>query len=486
MEDGPAFYGLHRKIALKKELLYFLANRDDFISSREIAKELNLGNPQQAQLLYHELKEDIAKYYKQNEFEIVINQIQGVRMIKNHGDIHLLINEYHYTELSFHLMVHLYYNRVIETSDFCAELFVSEATLRRRIRQLNKNLRPFTLRITCARKITLVGTEKDIRAYYTLSSYSIFRKLSNLPSEYTEKDIHLEDAQVISKILRVMGGGFSKAESDMIALFFVTHSYPINQGYSLSEEFENHAPFNLKMFPQKPKFLQNWLDGDWYFFLFSAYLFDLYRVGPLEKHLIQSDIYKNRGLDWERLFKKNFPIHPVQNLLETKKQLARFFLFKSVYPVDNYIFRLFPILSFTKQMTRYPMHLRRFEQFWKEYTQLHPIMRTYHFKTNCLLLTLYLTPLSERKEEISIYVESKFSPQYTDYLMTSLTDYFYARYSLRFVSRKEKADLVLSTVKNLLPDNQDGSTYIHPLVPENDFELIEQRINQIIKERSQI
>ena len=145
--ESNIFIGKTRKSALKMQLLYFLSNHDRFSTSREITTELGLKSPYQTQQLLRELEEDLKICYPNKEFQLIINQTKGVQLIRSNGDLQLLLNSYHYSELSYDLLTDLFYESPITVQRFCEKHFVSEATTRRKVRQVNKNLKYSTLQI---------------------------------------------------------------------------------------------------------------------------------------------------------------------------------------------------------------------------------------------------------------------------------------------------------------------------------------------------
>lgn len=171
-------HGLQKKMILKKELLLLLSEYTTFVSSTEIAYQLGLDSTQQAQLLCRELAEDVAEFYQPSEFELNINK-NGVMLIRKNGDLQRLLTHYHSEEPSFNLLLDLFFNRVIQLADYCGKYYVSESTARRRVRQTNKGLKDFNLKITCSHELKLVGQEQDILKFIVLSAYLAFQKMSN-------------------------------------------------------------------------------------------------------------------------------------------------------------------------------------------------------------------------------------------------------------------------------------------------------------------
>ena len=470
--EANSFVGKVRKTSLKMQLLFFLSNQDGFTSSREIASELKLKNPQQAQLLCRELEEDINECYPNKEFQLIICQVHGFRLDRTQGDLQLLINHYHYSELSYHLLTDLFYQSPIKVQTFCEKHFVSEATARRKVQQVNKNLEPFGLRITMGKLLTLVGSEENIRAYYFLSNLLTYQSVLNLPIEEEQQKTLIDE---VSGFIEQLQPTYTKFQIEMIALLFGTQSYRIKQGYTLLNKPATLEHIEEHFFIEKPVSLSNWSVADWEFFLFILYLFNLYV--PSEEAYQSSllptfQLELNSWTDSFGFFFKNMEKLP--NNAST--DLIRLFHYSFIFPKDVYLFHLFPLLSIEDLTERYPLHMKRFEHFFTAFIYTYPHFDTLHFQTNSLLLTLALAPKDQRKETIYIYLECPLSDAYVAHLKTSIIERVQAKYHVNFVEHASSADLTISTMKHFTMPANPNFLSVHPLLFENDYLLIEDAI----------
>lgn len=462
------FFGKVRKTSLKIQLLYFLSNREEYTTSREIAAELEMKNPQQVQLLCREIEEDIKDCYKNGEFELVVNQKLGFRLYHYDGDLKLLLNQYHYSELSYNLLTDLFYHSPIKVSDFCEKYYVSEATARRKVLQVNKNLEPFGIRISIGRQLKLVGPEESIRSYYFLANHLTYQSIINLSIEDDRKQ---DLIQVTTSLLADCGQSYTDTQIEMIALLYGTQIYRIKKGFSLTE---NH--FIRYSFVEKPTQLSDWSEADWDFFLSMLYLFDLYTPNHNDYQQRLVTDYQHELDAWEHLFFYFFPNDLKKLPQVTEKELIRLFHFEQCFPGDIYLFRIFPLISVTELQERYPLHMKRFDHFTEAFIAACPSINSYHFMINSLLLTLSLSPLQQRKECVYLYLESPFTYSYLEHLRSSILERFQRKYQLIFVNDPFSADLVISTVKQFTASRQDNLLSVHPLLFENDYRLIEETI----------
>lgn len=473
---------LFQRTTIKTKLLIYLSNQEDFVTSSQITEELGLNNPQQAQLLCRELESDLADCYQDNEFVLVTSQSRGFLLKRQTGDLKLLLNDYRYSELSYHLLTSLFYESPVNTAAFCEKNYVSEATLRRKIRQLNLYLAAFNLRITAARELKLVGEEADILTYYFLSNHLTYQTINNLSMPKERQNRRIREAQ---KILTDLGQSFTDFQIEMFALLYGSQAYRIEKGITLS-----CAPTVLNeippcFFPEKPKQLEHWSIFDWQFLILTTYTFCLYfpTKSLIDKAL--KPLYQAELATWQTLFQQFFSPKSDLTFSAQEEELIRLFLFNRLIPKNVYLFQLFPILSMDELIARYPLHIERFQQFSEAFLEIYPQYNTYHFSIHSLLTTLQLAPIEQKKETVSIYLEAIYSKNYQVYLKTKITERLHDKYHLLFVDQVTEADMTISAMKYFNEASRPDYVFIHPLLLESDYRLIEQAITQVLVARKQ-
>lgn len=471
--ESNIFIGKTRKSALKMQLLYFLSNHDRFSTSREITTELGLKSPHQTQQLLRELEEDLKICYPNKEFQLIINQTKGVQLIRSNGDLQLLLNSYHYSELSYDLLTDLFYESPITVQRFCEKHFVSEATTRRKVRQVNKNLETFNIHITVGRQLTLVGKEEHIRAYYLLTNNLTYQSILNLPiEENQQKDF----VRLVSSFVHQKNLKYSTLQIEMIALLYGTQVYRINKGFSLNEKPSVIQNLDDDFFPEKPIEFDKWSTNDWQYFIFILYVLNLYFPTDSLYTTYLLPTYQEELMNWTSSFTFFFQYATEQLPHQIEKDLVRLLHFNQLYTGDIYLFYLFPLLSIEELTERYPLHMNRFNHFWTAFIYTYPHLNYQHFKINSLLLTLSLVPLEQRKESIYIYLECPLSNAYVEHLKTSIIERVQAKYHVNFVEHESFADLTISTMKHFTMPANPNFLSVHPLLFENDYLLIEDAI----------
>lgn len=466
--ESNVFLGKVRKTSLKIQLLFFLSSRNEYTTSKEIAAELEIKNPQQVQQLCREIEEDIQACYKNGEFELVVSQKQGFRLYQNSGDLKLLLNEYNYSELSYNLLTELFYMNPIPVTDFCGKHFVSEATTRRKVLQVNKNLQPFGIRISIGRQLTMIGSEENIRAFYFLSNYLTYQSITNLPIEEDRKKTLVA---AVHSFVTDLDQSYTDFQIEMIALLYGTQIYRIKKDWLIEGN-----PFSAYHFTQKPEQLTDWSEVDWDFFLFMLYLLNLYTPSQQDYQTLLYPQHQNDLATWEQLFFYFFPSDIKQLPQAVEKDLIRLCHFQQVFPKDIYLFHIFPLISVTELQSRYPLHMKRFDHFMEAFITACPHINTYHFMINSLLLTLSLLPLEQRKEQVYLYLECPLSNAYLEHLRSSILERLQVKYQLVFVNDPLSADLVISTAKQFTTPQRDNRLSVHPLLFESDYRLIEEAI----------
>lgn len=478
IHESNMFLGKVRKTSLKIQLLFFLSNRDEYTTSREIAAELEMKNPQQVQLLCREIEEDIQACYKNGEFELVVSQKQGFRLYQNNGDLQLLLNQYHYSELSYHLLTDLFYENPIKVTDFCQKYYISEATTRRKVLQVNKNLQPFGIRISIGRQLKLIGPEEKIRAYYFLANYLTYQGITNLP---IEEDKQQAIIRKVSSFSDVLNQSYTYLQLEMVALLYGTQIYRIKKNWLLEDDsFSDYA------FIPKPEQLNDWSEADWNFFLFMLYLFNLYTPKEVDYQATLAPQYQEELATWERLFFYFFPSEEKKLPNETKSDLIRLFYFQKMYPEEIYLFRIFPLISINELKEHYPLHMKRFDHFIEAFIPTCPHLNTYHFMINSLLLTLSLLPLEQRKKRVYLYLECPLSNAHLAHIRSSILNRLQMKYHLVFVDDPSSADLIISTVKQFAIPTQEYRLSVHPLLFENDYLSIEQAIINLLANKNPV
>lgn len=471
-------YGLQKKMILKKELLLLLSGYTTFVSSKEIAQQLKLESAQQVQLLCRELAADIEEFYQPTELNLQINN-NGILLVRGESDLQRLLTHYHAKEPSFDLVMDLFFHRVIPLADFCSKHFMSESTVRRKVRQVNKNLKAFEIRITCSHELKLIGEEHKILSFIVLAAYLSFQKMSNttIVPRHTQTQILAQTRRIVA----TFSDSPTELEIDSIALIYSILAVSTKNGHHLEETWHPFTQITADFLPEKPEFLTKWTQKDWEFFLTALYLYNFYLPPHLKDHLPACCGKVKK--DWEDLFIANFSTDLGIKKAHVQQELQRLFLFCDWYPNDNYILELFPVVSLEEITKRYPLHLERYDLFWSEFMQNYPAFNLNYFRVNSLLLTLYLTPLEERKERIIIYLESAHNISFVENLKIAIYEYFWIKYQIVFTDNKTEADLYLSSIKQLSDSETNEVISIHPLLLTSDFQLIEQKIQDVIENK---
>ena len=257
-----SLFGLEKDFLLKNQLLQLLDNSSDYITFTEIACHLKYYSVELLQHTCRNIQQDFLKNYSVKQCELVIHPHFGVRLLRNSISLKELVDYYAEQELSYILLQELFRYRELIASDFYENQYVSESTLRRKIKRINQSLAHYNLRITFAYKIKLTGSELAIRSFYFYFLFLFYRQLPAVPG-IAEQGFFESKA---IKIQNHLGLTLSLKELGVFSLIYYVHEHGVHSGTPLRLTEKENEHFHQFDFPPKPNFLNNWSFNDWQFF----------------------------------------------------------------------------------------------------------------------------------------------------------------------------------------------------------------------------
>lgn len=479
-----SLFGLDKDFLLKNQLLQVLDNASNYLTSSEIAAQINGISADIILQTCRSIRDDLQKHEELEDCRLEIHQTLGIRLLRKEMPLKKLIDFYAKQELAYILIQELFHYRELVSYDFYENQHVSESTLRRKIKAINQSLNKYHIHITFAQKIKLVGSEIAIRSFYFYFLFLVYRQLPAVPG--IEKRGFFESRT--QKIQDYLNLTLTPKEFNLFALIYYTHEHGVHSGVPLHPSEEEKKLFNQFHLPPKPAFLNNWSLDDWHFLLLFTTATDLFHhTFDVKAVDLIKPLFSFESKIWIQAFQMSF--HP---LTSEEKELAyqtvsKARILSTFISIEDDFFRLFRLIHFEVFKQQNPYFYKRFQQFWDDFGTKVPILHTNTFKFTSLMLAIHFAPLDTRLYSLQVAVYSEVSSLFAKYLTDRLSTKFKIKYDLHFVDDFEEADLIISTSSLSIEEQNDVPTIIiDPLLNQNDVLRIDQAIQQMIQKEQNL
>ncbi len=175
-------FGLSLDTRIKKDLLHILDNYTDFVSTKCLVEQIEYANHYIVKKSLNELYDEIRTNYAPEDLSLKINKHRGVKLYSKNGNLYDLINSFILKDIAYKILYTVIVHRCVPSKVLCEELFISESSLRRRIKDINTDLANYQLRITFSQHIRLHGPEHMIRVIHFILLFYVYRQLENMPN----------------------------------------------------------------------------------------------------------------------------------------------------------------------------------------------------------------------------------------------------------------------------------------------------------------
>ncbi|OJG71928.1 hypothetical protein RV11_GL003303 [Enterococcus phoeniculicola] len=464
---------------MKLDILYILENQTDFISTNQLQMLLGYSNMYLVKKNLRELKEDIQEFYENEEVLLVISHHNGIKLIHESDHLHPFIIDFLSKDIAIELLMLLLFTRDVSTENFCETYYISESSLRRKVKEINQHLAFYHLKITLSRKIRLVGPENKIRLVTFALLFFIYRT-----PEMMHEIPEYEDLQSLTHQLNDYLNVRDSAMQREI-LFFIILSYvlSIKRGAPYYPEPEHELYFDHIDVLDKPDFLSDWSFYDWKLFILSVHCADLHST-LLNNSQIVRLFQKNKLTRWQYLFTQNFRELTQTESSLVKDSLISQFLTRTFFIMDNELFEHFHIIDEKKMRQSFPLFFNRFELFWQQFVQEFPESDFQYLKTVNFLFCLHLMPVESMFFRVHLHIYDLPDVLKT-YIRLQVFNRFGANFHLIFVDEAAKADLILGTVSSY--DIKVSTTPLYLCIKMNlttsDYDQIEISLWQIIEQK---
>ncbi|NLM67836.1 MAG: helix-turn-helix domain-containing protein [Enterococcus sp.] len=479
---AQTLFGLDKEFLIKNQLLRILDNSTTYLTTAELTNRFFEVSQDTIQQACRTLKSDIELLYSENECRLIIHQRYGIKLVREQKSLKKLLNYYIQQELSFILLRDLLLHRELISYDFLEESHVSESTLRRKIKTINRSLNKYELHITYAQKIRIVGTEVAIRSFYFLFLFLIYRQIST--ADFIVEPGFFESRG--NKIRKYLNLSLNLKDFDVFMLVYYAHEHGVHTGIPLRLSDDQKKLFNHFEIPSKPIFLNNWSLDDWQFFLLflsSSNLFEESFSVKYRDHFLLSEQKETQA--WIDTYEPHFQALTVKEKEFVQQTIAKSLVFQSFILIEDELFRLFEMVDLDSFNQLSPYYFGRFQSFWEEFRYLVPSLDCQSFQFTSLMLSVYLSPLDVRLHELTLCIYTEFSVLFKNFLQERLVMQFKMKYSLAFTNQPAEADLIISTLP-LFEEELTKAMHIiiEPFCSSNDLERIDTKLQTIIQNQN--
>ncbi|MBO1305946.1 helix-turn-helix domain-containing protein [Enterococcus sp. 669A] len=429
---------------MKRKIIDTLDRRTRPFTYKELAEALQSSSVTTLQATCKELAELMEQLYPDHSCSLVIqkeNHGTTLTFLRSSDNLQVFYDYLYSSDLAYEILQTLLFERQTSTVLFCMDHGLSESSLKRKIKDINRELLDFDLRITCAKQLSLKGPEAKVRAFYYIFLRSVHRQFFTIPGMQNLAT----DYQLATKLTEYLGVSGDLTLVERFAYWVLITRLAISKGKKLQLSQADLTVMDTLAFPEQPAFLLNWSTQDWNFLLTVVYcsLSENFQL-PLKT---ESSLEAPQQQSWIQLFQAYFrSLTPEEEqLIHTKlNQLAMTVHF---FPLSStFLTTLQAFVGLDELTEMYPLYLQRFEAFWQEWSSQLSRPELEMFRMFSLATCISIMPMDQLLPEIAVYVYSETSDSFKQYLRIKLNFYFSNRYALKFVEIPEAADLLIGTI----------------------------------------
>ena len=473
--------GLSKVSLIKKNIFEYLLGKGTEVSISEIAEFTKVSINTTYKYL-GEITIELAEVYQDNELVIKKNNMHKYILIQKEN---VCLIEYYKKlfekEISYGLIKSLLLNQSISLNQFCEEKFISQATFRRKIREINNTLVKINVKLEISgNNIRFSGDEISIKTVLFLFIWRFYRQISNI--EWLEnKDLYLSKAKSITNILH-LNLDINQIETLSIWIYILLERNFDSNNFMTQEKIKeiNNFFVDLPIEGLEEYSLQN--QSLLLLILYSSEIFQI----EFERN---SNSALNKKIElfydcWLENFRDIFEIAiPSTKLIDIYNRLARFC-------VSNYIFRLdiaFESMRLVKIDYRRinknaDQFFDKFDRFTKAMIDQYPVLATIcYFEETSYYLVNFLTSVNNYKKVIRIHLQTELGKNYDVTMKSKLIEEFQGKFKIEFVSELEENDLVVTTLMNRLTKRlpKEKIVYISLALTSFDLEMINKTLEDI-------
>lgn len=467
-------YRITKNIWIKKEILNYLDQQSNYISTTQLSEALKHTDLSVSTLykLCNELKDEIQSIYPEEQMQLVISLRHGLRLKRNNASFQPIIENLFVKDPFYIILNEVFQNKQFKTAHFCIKFHMSESQLRRRVKQINQLLNHHRLHISVSKNVTLRGDEYRCRYFYFQILLFVHQEFGNIT--WIDRPQHYLDG--LDKVMEKLDLSITEEKQAVLAIWFYVNDFP-KQRVHLSKETKHL----LSIYPSstRPASMVHWGEDDWLFFTFFLYSSNLFDINlSFETTTSHYDSVKPSIDLWIHTFANHYQV-PSDAYEEVADHLIyKYLLYDKLFASDSWIFLDSNEIFFEHIKQNFPNYYKIFSQFYRKYEEndftKHEklgIRESFMICTNLIAIDAYLP-------NIHIYLYSGHDRIAHSLIKNKIQAYFSNRAILQFDNQLNQPDLLITT-SNAHSDKIETVVIDHDIT-KNDISSIEDKINHLL------
>lgn len=474
--------GMDRNTLLKIEIIEILDSQQLPISLKELQEMIGYASLGTIRVNCKELQAIIEEIYTEEDYSLKlrIDNGRGIQLDRFSTNLQSLTSYLFKHDLACEIIRTILTKRKISAIQFCMNKNISESKLRRKIKEINRELADYDLYISCSAKISLKGREVDIRRFYYIFVRGLYHQFSQV--EWVSNiDSYYQLAQQIESYLKLAN---SPTNLEMISFWLLITNLSLSKKGILSFNNAESEWVNRFKYPKKPAFLKTWDTNEWRFFLYAIYSSLLCDFELQSKNPSRELFFDQAVSQWIASFSTHFrPLDAREQKFvaqKLKQHYAALTFFRLNEPMIDHLSNS---VSLDTVETEFPYYYRRFDAFWQEFTQAIPGYNRRQLRIYSFLTCVTLFSIENCLPAISVYAFSEHSDLFSVFIKERINLYFKNRYHLTFVENPREAQVIIGTTptcKKFLSEGQK-SVIIRSNMCSSDYRDIELTLDAIVE-----
>lgn len=227
---------------LQKKIIFFDAiQQKNTISKKNLVEILNISNFTLNQLLA-EFHLDLLAFELSGSIQLNINK-NSITLIENApGALSLIKQTYLRRTILFAYLKDIYYNKIIDVTDFITTHHISTATFYRMLKKLNTYAKTFNLQFTASGKVE--GTENFLRSFFVQLIFYVYKG-----TDYPFKFITYSSLkEYINYFYKIVGFSFGPIQESLYVYWIAVSLERVHVLKMISVDIEGlNKPINLEL-----------------------------------------------------------------------------------------------------------------------------------------------------------------------------------------------------------------------------------------------
>lgn len=473
-------FRISKDARLKKDILEYLDNQSNPVFFNEMLLAFPQISMSTLQKKCHELNAIIKLSYPENTVQLIINKRTGIKLIRQSDNLEAVMESLIVDALPYQLAKRFVYSTSIDSEKICQELGMSFSQLRRKVNHINSSINRYDLHMTVSHQIKIFGSELMRRANLIFALSSAHRDFSTIqwienPERYTKQSELILDYLNITKNNGII--------HNFKIITFINECSINSHRQIIFHSRLDHLVQNIN-FPNKPDFLFNWEDNDWYFFILMIYSSNTsnynLEINPIFKNILAKD---SSVIRWFSTFDKYFKELSSEQKDNVLTELIRGYITDELLNIDYIFSDIHSNKTINDIKEHYPVFYKNFSQFWDDILANSPTPVSNYMKFRYLLIFQLVFPLHECIPKIHLYLESSFMLPMKSIIKNRISLFFSGSFDIDFTDEKYTADFIIATSKNYnyKKDDRKKLILLEQYLSENDLSQMHERFASLFE-----